>query len=286
MTDTPVANLKPSHRWKRPVLAGLLSLLFPGMGQLYNRQPRKAFFIAIINHVFRAFETHTRLLLSFPGMVATILFLLAWQIFVAADAARNGVTFKPENPIALPKLTYPLLAIIILLGAFLPTPAHLSHESGFAAFKIPSQSMCPTICAGDRLVADSWAYRERSPQRGDLILFKHGSSGVLFTKRVIALPGDLVAPGPSGELLVNGQPFRPPVPCGGFTDPKPSGGESPDFCPIRVDDRTLFVVGDNLANSLDSRFPDFGPVTADSVRGRPLFLYWSLMRSRIGCQLH
>jgi hypothetical protein len=42
------------------------------MGQLFNRQPRKAFLIAIITHIFGALLAHTRLLLSFWTMVAAI----------------------------------------------------------------------------------------------------------------------------------------------------------------------------------------------------------------------
>jgi type IV secretory pathway protease TraF len=48
---------------------------------------------------------------------------------------------------------------------------------------------------------------------------------------------------------------------------------------------TFFVVGDNLANSFDSRIPEFGPVSADMIRGKPLFLYWSPNLRHIGCPL-
>ena len=43
-----------SSRWKRTVIAALLSLFLPGMGQLFNRQPRKALVIGIISHIFGA----------------------------------------------------------------------------------------------------------------------------------------------------------------------------------------------------------------------------------------
>jgi hypothetical protein len=43
------------------------------MGQLFNRQPRKALVIAIITHIFGALVAHTRLLLSFWTMVASFL---------------------------------------------------------------------------------------------------------------------------------------------------------------------------------------------------------------------
>jgi type IV secretory pathway protease TraF len=53
----------------------------------------------------------------------------------------------------------------------------------------------------------------------------------------------------------------------------------------QVAEGNYFVVGDNLQSSFDSRVGGFGPVTASMIRGKPLFLYWSPMHSRIGCAL-
>jgi signal peptidase I len=244
--------------------------------------------MAIVTHLLSALVTHTRLLLSFQTMVATLLVLLCWKLIASAEAAYTSATAKkPEAPVPLPRFTYSLLAVIIFLAAFFPTLEHVKRESGFNAFKVPSTSMCPTICGGDRVVADTWAYRSKPPQHGDIILLKHPSSGALFVKRVIALPGDLVAPGPGGSVLVNGQSFHPPTPCGNPIWPKGEPANySSMFQPTKVPDGTLFVVGDNLDHSFDSRVPAFGPVTPDMVRGKPLYFYWSLAHSRIACSIH
>ncbi len=281
----PDAQPKPSSRWKRATVAGLLSLLLPGLGQLFNRQPRRAFGAAVVTHVLSAVFTHTRLLLSFPTMVATFLVVVVWKLFVAAEAAYAAASAKkPEAAVPLSWLTYALVGVIVFLANYFPTPEHVKHESGFSAYKIPSRSMCPTICVGDRIVADAYAYSSKSPERGDLILVKHKSMDALLVKRVIGVAGDVVQPGPRGSILVNGQTFRPPAPCGTFTQLN----EEPvdyDFETTKVPEGTLFVVGDNLGNSLDSRIPDFGPVTPDMVREKPLFFYWSPDRSRIGCSV-
>jgi hypothetical protein len=55
---------------------------------------------------------------------------------------------------------------------------------------------------------------------------------------------------------------------------------------MRVQEGTFFVVGDNLDQSFDSRVPEFGNVTLDMLRGKPLYFYWSPGRSRIACSLH
>jgi type IV secretory pathway protease TraF len=49
---------------------------------------------------------------------------------------------------------------------------------------------------------------------------------------------------------------------------------------------SFFVVGDNSTNSYDSRIPGFGLVTLDQVRGRPVYIYWSTGKSRIGCAVN
>jgi TM2 domain-containing membrane protein YozV len=145
----------PKSRGKRAALAGVLSLFFPGMGQLYNRQPRKALVIAIITHIFGAVTSHSRLLLSFGTMVAIVFVLIAWQLAVAAEAAYAAAHAKKlEAPIALPWLTYPVIALVGLISALALSTVHVKHESGFHALKVSSDSMWPTICAGERFVAD------------------------------------------------------------------------------------------------------------------------------------
>jgi hypothetical protein len=47
----------------------------------------------------------------------------------------------------------------------------------------------------------------------------------------------------------------------------------------------LFVVGDNLTNSFDSRHPQFGQVSIADVRGHPFYIYWSAEPSRFGCAI-
>ena len=102
---------------------------------------------------------------------------------------------------------------------------------------------------------------------------QHASSDALFVKRVIGIAGDVVAPGPNGTILVNGWPFKPNMPCAPFIWQKMEPGDYSAFQSSIVPDGSLFVVGDNLTNSYDSRFPEFGLVTLNMVRGKPLYIY-------------
>jgi signal peptidase I len=60
--------------------------------------------------------------------------------------------------------------------------------------------------------------------------------------------------------------------------------EGPLFETVKVPEGSLFVVGDNLDNSYDSRH--FGFVSLDKVKGKALLIYWSSNTSRIGCKLN
>lgn len=59
-------------------------------------------------------------------------------------------------------------------------------------FVVEGLSMFPTFANGDYLVIDELSYRFESPERGDVIVFRH-SEGVFYIKRIIGLPGETVS---------------------------------------------------------------------------------------------
>jgi len=149
------------------------------------------------------------------------------------------------------------------------------------AFRTPSNSMCPAICIDEHFFASMNAYRRTPPQRGDVILHL-AAGGALFSKRVVGLAGDTIAPGAHNEVLVNGKPL-PQVSVCGKPQNETHQSDGPSFDVVKVPDGKLFVLGDNVSNSYDSRF--YGPITIDQVRGKPLFIYWSPGSARVGCRI-
>ena len=279
----PTPQAKPS-RTKKVALAGFFSLLIAGMGQLYNRQPRKALWMGLTIPILLALVAQTRILFSFTTMVAFFTILIGWRLFIAAEASYTAWTAKKqETAFPHPRLAYPLVAVVLLVAALYPSYDEVKRWSAFAAFKVPSASMCPTICLGERIVADMGAYKSKSPQRGDLVLVKHGSFPGLLIKRVIGVPGDIVAPGPNGTIIINGEQLGLPKACGIPIQQQYDLANYPMFKSTKVAEGAFFVIGDNLSNSFDSRIPEFGPVLSDQVRGKPRYLYWSPDHSRIGC---
>jgi signal peptidase I len=287
----PLDRAKSPSRVGRACLAGFLSFLASGLGQLLNRQPRKAVIFAVLSALYPLLLFGTHLLLSYQGLVTVLAIGFVWKIFVIAEAAYVAASVKKVESAPAPSRTlYAVLGIVIVILAFFPLyGSDFKKASGLSAFKISSDSMCPTFCVGDRVISDSRAFQSSPPQRGDLIVFLF-KPGVTYTKRVIGIAGDVVSPGPDGTVLVNGTEFRPPPGCSDShsvaspTAPLKLEIRS-DFQSTVVPPNSFFVIGDNLNNSFDSRVPGFGPVTTQTVLGKPIYIYWSPAKARRGCRL-
>lgn len=133
------------------------------------------------------------------------------------------------------------------------------------AFFIPSESMIPTLEVGDRVFVNKFVYRISEPQRGDIIVFESVEGGEEeLIKRVVALGGDVVSV-QNGTLIVNGERLEEPYVNARFPD-----GSS--YGPTRVPEGEVFAMGDNRANSRDSRF--FGPVPNEKIEGEAFVIFW------------
>lgn len=139
------------------------------------------------------------------------------------------------------------------------------------AFRIPSESMVPTLEQGDRVLVNKLSYRLHDIHRGDVVVFTRppelqGGPGEPddLIKRVIGLPGDtLVAR--DGSMYVNGRKLEEPY--------LPAGTSTTNLDqPVKVPEGQIFVMGDNRTNSQDSRF--FGPVPQSTVVGRAFLVMW------------
>ena len=133
------------------------------------------------------------------------------------------------------------------------------------AFRIPSESMVPTLEVGDRVFVNKFIYRFTEPERGDIVVFESVNGGEEdLIKRVVGVPGDEVEVR-SGTLLVNGEPQNEPY----------LNREIPDdsfFGPSRLSEGEVFVMGDNRANSADSRV--FGPLPVENIEGEAFMRFW------------
>jgi signal peptidase I len=151
-------------------------------------------------------------------------------------------------------LVLAVVAVLVLAKTFVAEP-----------MRIPSDSMKPTLLPGDQVLVDKLAYRGGGmPHRGDLAVFHDPRTGEILLKRVVAVAGDRVGL-EDGVLVVNGR--RPVEP---YADQKSI--DSVYFGPVRVRPGSFFVLGDNRANSEDSRV--FGSVPTDRLIGEARVRLW------------
>lgn len=128
---------------------------------------------------------------------------------------------------------------------------------------VQGSSMYPTLENGDRLVINKIEYRLGDPDYGDIVILNYSSS-VEYVKRIVAKGGDTIAI-KDMEVYVNGNKLNEP-----YINTDPYG----DFEEVTVPEGKYFVMGDNRANSSDSRFQSLGFVERDAIVGHVIFRFW------------
>ncbi|MFN2528580.1 MAG: signal peptidase I [Candidatus Baltobacteraceae bacterium] len=144
---------------------------------------------------------------------------------------------------------------ILAIAFFMRTP----QVSGF--------SMAPHIDSGEYVLINTVSYRLGHPERGDIVAFRHERSAPsVYLKRIIGLPGDRVTI-VRGAVFVNGTKLQ---------EPYVRYPDERSFKGVSVPAGALYVLGDNRANSDDSRF--WGFVDEPQVIGKAIAGIWPLGR--------
>jgi signal peptidase I len=176
------------------------------------------------------------------------------------------------------------------------------------AYKIPSESMEPTLLVGDHLLVNKFIFEGngawyekllpyRAIRRGDIIIFKYPyEDHADYVKRVIGVPGDRVRIA-DAHVYVNGQRleeryavhegYNGDTIADNFPPLNPYSmqvGMRPEWAvdisnyiegdELVVPSNRYFVMGDNRDDSLDSRY--WGFVDRSAVMGKPILIYWSV----------
>lgn len=255
---------------------------------------------------------------SFALVVATVVTGVIWAVdhwlFRPKRLAAVGGTGTPHEPVVVEyaRSFFPVILVVLLIRSFL-----------FEPFRIPSDSMMPTLLDGDFIFVNKYTYGLRlpvtntevvdmgEPQRGDVVVFRlPADPATNYIKRLVGLPGDHVVVRDK-RVYINGELQE--VRLDGYSQPygsTPSArigverlGEvehrtlyiderhSVDFNDV-VPEGHFFFMGDNRDNSRDSRFPEVGFVPVDNVVGKAvrIWLNWNLPHApiwdRIGEPIH
>lgn len=285
--------LNPVLKAREPWLAITLSLLCGGLGQIYCGAVRRGLLInggclllGLACVGLAAIANSTLAVAVFAIVALGLVWLALWSVRDAGRLAR-----RPEmreyalqdynDPWVYTILILPTVPLAIALALFL-------RSNVVEAFVIPSDSMAPTIVAGDRILTNKLGVATRTLERGDLVVFRNPlDRRQRFIKRIVGLPGDTVALS-RGTVLVNGQALAqtliaPPEADRGvdaleqqsdrqYSIRPDRDGEFANASPVTVPPGAYYVLGDHRGNSQDSRM--FGAVSHGEVVGVATYRYW------------
>jgi signal peptidase I len=177
-----------------------------------------------------------------------------------------------------------VLIVAVALGLALGIQAFLVKP-----FRIPSESMVPTLEIGQRVLVDRVTFKFGEPDRGDIVVFKppvgqpnqcgvqrasdqpcprptSERSDTNFIKRVVAVPGDRLKI-VEGSVYINGRRQREP-----YARLDPQCGTCNLSREITIPEDHYYMMGDNRGESADSR--EWGPVPKDWIIGKAFMTYW------------
>jgi len=294
--DMDIPTRKSTKR--DPWFAAFLSLLLPGLGQLYCGAINRCLWLLALTSAagllgVLALVPGVRLEGSFV-VACYALSLLVYgagvlDAFFMARRTRSDYELKDYNRWQ----AYLLLGLAVSAGNVFS--ALYVRDNWVMPFKIPTASMYPTLWQGDQLFADRGAYREKDPAVGDIVVFHNPENRKeYFIKRVVALEGDRVEIR-DGMIYVNDLKLRrEEAPAAAVLSRRMSGGGTyfyefnraakyrilltapansrlRNLPPTTVPKHHCFVLGDNRDNSLDSR--SYGAIPVASIVGKANFIY-------------
>jgi signal peptidase I len=288
LVASPARRLDPAREVPGPIRALRWVLLLAVAGTLYS--------------IFRSQTVDFSLLL----VVATVVTGLVWLVdrlllrprrrrLVASAGAKVPEGALDPVSVEYARSFFPVILLVLVIRSFI-----------FEPFRIPSDSMMPTLLDGDFIFVNKFAYGLRlpvlnlkfvetgTPKRGDVVVFRKPSEpNTNYIKRLVGLPGDVIRVD-QRRVYVNGELV--PMTIEGIYqghghDNARLGVEVLDgvthqvlFRPwqpqaadgtFRVPQGKYFFMGDNRDNSQDSRFPEVGYVPEENLVGRAVRIWFN-----------
>src|SRR6266404_3036387 len=183
--------------------------------------------LAMLWRLFRYEAVDFSLMLVVVGAISGMIWVLDQAFFARgrnrAAAAAGTLPERVREPVAVEyaRSFFPVIVLVLVIRSFL-----------FEPFRIPSDSMMPTLFDGDFIFVSKYSYGLRlpvsntlvvptgSPQRGDVIVFRlPPNPKINYIKRLVGLPGDRIRVDSANQLYVNNVPI-PQQPGPTYTGPK------------------------------------------------------------------
>ena len=191
-------------------------------------------------------------------LAITVVTGVIWGLDLLLLAPRRAAAAREPGTVDYARSFFPVALVVLLLRSFI-----------FEPFRIPSDSMMPTLLDGDFIIVNKYDYGLRlpvinrkivavgEPQRGDVVVFRWPvDPSVNFIKRLVGLPGDHVEVR-DNHITVNGKPVLD-VDGGKYTDGcylnftlarerLGNHDHTAIFCPVAIDRQPL-LQGCNRSN--------------------------------------
>ena len=159
------------------------------------------------------------------------------------------------------------LAAVLLLLVACAAAGLWVRQQGVGLVRISGTSMNNTLMDGDVALVTRFDFHDgRTPVLEDVVECRFPGRADTYVKRVMGLPGQTVVL-KGGRLTIDGFPVS-----------EPYVSSVPEDYEISLAGGEYLLLGDNRADSYDSRMPDVGPVGADAFLGRVRFIVWPLDR--------
>ena len=185
------------------------------------------------------------------------------QLFPASYHSKPSSTLAPQKKRSVSAVIREWVQVIVVaLVIALPIRFYIAEP-----FIVDGASMDPTFSTGQFLIVDRLTYRFHEPTRGDVIVFEYPNNpNIYYIKRIIGLPRETVSIKNGVVYIVNttnpkGLKLDEPYIESSHTSTDTAG-------PVHLEPEQYFVMGDNRAQSSDSRV--WGPLDKSFIVGRPI----------------
>lgn len=169
---------------------------------------------------------------------------------------------KPARTVLKVFLILLLTVLVLAIGA----SVYMVMQYGYVVY---GTSMAPSLVEGDLVLA----IPKSLPVTGDLVSFNNGDR--VLIKRAIGCPGDEISVSEDGRVTLNGIELNESYAL--FAE-----GDAGDVSyPLTVPEHFYFVMGDNRANSVDSRYSVLGMVSEQDINGRIFLRLWPMRRLQV-----
>ena len=150
-----------------------------------------------------------------------------------------------------------IILLVIIIRVFIFDPV-----------KVDGPSMDTTLANGQILILDKFKYKRSDIERFDIVVVKLDDKKII--KRVIGLPNETVEVH-NNRVFVNSVEID-----NSYASSKTDDFNMDDIGLIKVPGDSYFVMGDNRAVSLDSRYPEVGTIRKDKIMGKAILRIWPL----------